>query len=73
MLYGQTDLFTQVEVSYILVASLIAMDTPRQIGWHLTNAQHGGATAEETNAIRRISMEVAEVSGVKWRDGVPEV
>ena len=59
--------------SYILVAALIAVDTPRQIEWHLANAQHGGATADQARAIRKISMEVAEKSGVIWRDGVPEV
>ena len=73
MTYGQTDVLSQVEVSYILVAALISVDTPRQIVWHLANAQHGGATVEETKAIRKISMVVAEKCGVKWRDGVPEV
>ena len=73
MTYGQTDLLSQVEVSYILVAALIAMDTPRQIAWHLANAQHGGASVEETKAIRQISIDVAKKCGVKWREGVPEV
>lgn len=73
MTYGQTDVLSQVEVSYILVAALIAMDTPRQIAWHMANAQHGGATVDETKAIRKISMLVAEQCGVKWREGVPEV
>ncbi|KAI0345068.1 hypothetical protein BDW22DRAFT_1353916 [Trametopsis cervina] len=71
--YGATDVFTRVEVSYILVAALIAMDTPRQIGWHLANAQHGGATLEEAKAVRQIAIEVAEKSGIKWREAVPEV
>lgn len=71
--YGGLDVLTQVEISYILVAALISMDTPRQIVWHLANAQHGGATLEEVKAIRRISMEVAERSGIKWKDSVPEI
>ena len=73
MTYNETDVLSQVEVSYILVAALIAMDTPRQIGWHLANAQHGGASVEEAKAIRQIAMEVAEKSGIKWRDSVPEI
>ncbi|KAI0093789.1 hypothetical protein BDY19DRAFT_918960 [Irpex rosettiformis] len=71
--YGATDVLTQVEISYILVAALIAMDTPRQIGWHLANAQHGGASLEEAQAIRQISIEVAEKAGVQWRSSIPEV
>ena len=68
-----TDVLSQVEVSYVLVSALISMDTPRQIGWHLANAQHGGASVEEAKAIRQIAMEVAEKSGIKWRDSVPEI
>ena len=71
--YGATDVLTQVEISFVLVAALISMDTPRQIGWHLANAMHGGATREEAQAVRQISIEVAEKSGIKWKDGVPEL
>lgn len=71
--YGATDVLSQVEISYVLVAALISMDTPRQIGWHLANAQHGGASLEEAKAIRQISIEVAEKSGIKWKDAVPEI
>lgn len=73
MTYGETDVLSQVEISYILVTALISMDTPRQIAWHLANAQHGGATLEEAKAVRQISMEIAEKSGIKWRDAVPDV
>ena len=71
--YGATDVLTQVEISYILVAALIAMDTPRQIGWHLANAQHGGASLQEVRAIRQISIEVSEKSGIQWKGPIPEV
>ncbi|PCH38586.1 hypothetical protein WOLCODRAFT_88179 [Wolfiporia cocos MD-104 SS10] len=71
--YGGTDILTQVETSYVVVAALIAVDAPRQIVWHLANAQNGGATLEEARAVREIAMKVAEVSGVKWENGVPEV
>lgn len=49
------------------------MDTPRQIAWHLANARTGGATLEETKAVRQIAMEVASASGIQWMNGVPEV
>lgn len=73
MTYGETDLFTQVETSWILVAALIAMDTALQAGWHLANARHGGAALDEARAIRRLCMDVAEKSGINWRDPIPEV
>ncbi|GBE82767.1 hypothetical protein BKA93DRAFT_526001 [Sparassis latifolia] len=70
--YGGTTLLTQVETSFTIVAALIAVDAPRQIVWHLANAQHGGATLEEAKAVRQIAMTVAEKSGVVWKAGVPE-
>ncbi|KDQ59667.1 hypothetical protein JAAARDRAFT_33236 [Jaapia argillacea MUCL 33604] len=71
--YGFTPILSPLETSYTLVAALIAGDTPRQIAWHLGNAQRNGATLEEVRAVRTIAMEVAEACGVKWKEGVPEV
>ncbi|KAL5533515.1 hypothetical protein ACEPAF_5291 [Sanghuangporus sanghuang] len=63
----------QRDTSYAIVAALIAMDTPRQIGWHLANCRRGGASYEEVCAVRDIAIQVASICGVRWRDGVPEV
>ncbi|KAG6831232.1 hypothetical protein H0H92_012029 [Tricholoma furcatifolium] len=71
--YGFTDVLSPLETSYTLVAALIASDSPLQIQWHLDGARRRGATFEEIQAIRTMSMEVAALSGIKWRDGVPEV
>ena len=64
---------TQVESSYVIATANICIDTPRQIAWHLANARNGGATLEETRAVRQIAMEVASASGIQWTDAVPEV
>lgn len=66
-------MLSQVETSYVIVAALIAVDAPRQIVWHLANAQNGGATLEEAKAVREIAMKVSQKAGVKWKSGVPEV
>ncbi|KAI0261073.1 hypothetical protein BC834DRAFT_494700 [Gloeopeniophorella convolvens] len=71
--YGYTDILNQLETSYVLVGTLIAADTPRQINWHLDNARRGGATFEQARAVRQIAVDISESAGVKWRDGVPEV
>ncbi|KAI0831655.1 hypothetical protein BC628DRAFT_538309 [Trametes gibbosa] len=71
--YGGTDALTQVESTYAIVAALIAVDAPRQVGWHLANARHGGAALDEARAVRRIAMEVAQLVGVAWKGGVPDV
>ncbi|EMD34372.1 hypothetical protein CERSUDRAFT_55073 [Gelatoporia subvermispora B] len=71
--YGGTDVISQVESSFAIVAALIAVDAPRQITWHLANAQNGGATLDEARAVRKIAMDVAQKAGVAWKAGVPEV
>ncbi|KAF9452312.1 hypothetical protein P691DRAFT_795272 [Macrolepiota fuliginosa MF-IS2] len=71
--YGHTEVLSALETSYTLVAALIAGDTPQQIFWHLNGARRGGATLEEVQAVRQISIEVAGRCGISWSDGVPEV
>ncbi|KAK7049444.1 hypothetical protein VNI00_006050 [Paramarasmius palmivorus] len=66
-------LMTPLETSYTLVSALIANDTPRQVNWHLAGARRVGATMEEVKAAREIAMQCAELVGVKWKEGVPEV
>ena len=56
-----------------MVGALIAVDTPRQIGWHLDNARRGGATLEQIRAIRQIAIEGSQSAGVRWRNDVPEI
>lgn len=72
-MYGVNEIVSQVETSYAIVSALIAMDTPRQINWHMSNCLRGGATLDEVDAVRAIAMDVAGKCGVTWRDGVPEV
>ncbi|KAI9446770.1 hypothetical protein H4582DRAFT_1908207 [Lactarius indigo] len=71
--YGHLDILNQLETSYVLVGTLIAADTPRQINWHLDNARRGGASLEQTQAVRQIAIEVSQSVGIRWREGVPEV
>jgi hypothetical protein len=56
-----------------MIAALIASDTPKQIGWHLTGAVRNGARVSEVQAIRRISIEVAQASGVVWKNEIPDI
>jgi hypothetical protein len=70
--FGHNSVLSQAETSYSLVASLIAGDTPRQIGWHLAN-RRGGASLEQLQAVRLIAMEASSKAGVQWKAGVPEI
>lgn len=71
--YGFTDVLSPQETSYVLVAALVAGDTPLQINWHLDGARRNGATLEEVKSVREMAVEVALRAGIKWKDDVPEV
>lgn len=71
--YNHLHVVNQLHTSYAIVAALIAMDTPRQIGWHLSNCRRGGATFEEVVGVREICIKIAGACGISWRNGVPEV
>ena len=73
MTYGGTDTMSTIEQIYNMVATLIAVDAPRQIGWHLGNARRNGASLEEARAVRRVALEVAGKAGMKWRREVPDL
>ncbi|KAL4261341.1 Peroxisomal Targeting Signal 1 Protein [Pleurotus pulmonarius] len=73
LVYGHTPVLSPMETSFVIVASLIAGDTPLQMSWHLKGAQRQGASTEEARAVRAIAMESATLAGVSWRNGVPEV
>lgn len=73
LVYGHTSVLSPVETSYVIVASLIAGDTPLQMTWHLMGARRQGASLEEARAVREIAMESATLSGVSWRYSIPEV
>ena len=73
MTYGGTDVLAPTELIYVMVAALLAVDSPTQVGWHLANARGGGAPPAETRAVHGAAVRVAQRAGVVWRGGVPEV
>jgi hypothetical protein len=60
-------------MSYIQVAALIAVDTPRHIGLHIDNARRDGASLEQARAVRQIAIEASQVAGVRWRNEIPKI
>ncbi|KAI1791489.1 hypothetical protein LXA43DRAFT_417851 [Ganoderma leucocontextum] len=73
MTYGGTDVLSAVELIYVMVAALIAVDAPRQVGWHLDNARRAGASLAEARAVRRIALDVAARADVRWKGDVPDI
>ncbi|KAH7099193.1 hypothetical protein BKA62DRAFT_608260, partial [Auriculariales sp. MPI-PUGE-AT-0066] len=70
---GAWHLLNMPETSFVLVAALIAVDTPRQVGWHLANTRRLGVPLAQARAVREMAIQVARAAGVTWRESVPEV
>lgn len=71
--YGFNGVLSPAEVSYTLIAALVATDAPRQLEWHLHNALRNGATRAEVRAVRQICVEVSGECGVRWRGALPDL
>ncbi|KDQ54570.1 hypothetical protein JAAARDRAFT_38253 [Jaapia argillacea MUCL 33604] len=75
--YGYTYSFSPyisgLENSYIMLASNIAMDVPRQIEWHLKGSVRNGGTSEQVRAVREIAIEVAKAAGGFWKNEIPQL
>lgn len=56
-----------------MMSALIAIDAPRQVGWHLKGAIRNGASIDEVRAVRQISIEVAQAAGVVWKNDIPDL
>ncbi|THH31544.1 hypothetical protein EUX98_g2658 [Antrodiella citrinella] len=67
IVYGGSDVLSQMEVSFIMSVVNIVMDTPKQAGWHLRNASNIGASPQEVEAVRRIATVVASGCGVVFK------
>ncbi|KAH0836849.1 AhpD-like protein [Lanmaoa asiatica] len=61
-----------METSFAMIAALIAIDTPRQIAWHLEGALRNGATREEVRAVRAIAIQISKAAGVVWKHDIPD-
>jgi alkylhydroperoxidase/carboxymuconolactone decarboxylase family protein YurZ len=62
-----------METSFAMIAALVAMDAPRQIGWHLEGAMRNGATKEEVRAVRAIAMRISKATGIVWKEDIPDI
>jgi alkylhydroperoxidase/carboxymuconolactone decarboxylase family protein YurZ len=71
--YSLSSHTTDLEFSYIMLASLIAIDAPLQIKWHLDGALRNGASREQVRAIRSMAIEVAKIAGVLSDNDIPDV
>jgi len=69
--YSFCDVLSPKETSFALIAPLVAMNTPRQLKWHMQAAVRNGATKEEVIAARQIALDICADAGVAWEGELP--
>ncbi|KAK7049457.1 hypothetical protein VNI00_006065 [Paramarasmius palmivorus] len=62
---------TPLETSYVMIAALIASDTPRQLNWYFAGARRAGASVEDVKLVREMVMRCGKLVGLHWKHGVP--
>lgn len=53
------------------VASLVPLDVPTQVKWHMRGLLRNGGTPDQVKEVLRLSDEVCRLVGVELRGGLP--
>lgn len=59
------------DTSFALIPSLITLNTPRQLKWHMDAAVRMGATKEEVRAITQIVLDICVEVGAPFPGTIP--
>ncbi|KIJ65473.1 hypothetical protein HYDPIDRAFT_110552 [Hydnomerulius pinastri MD-312] len=70
--YAYMGVTSEMETSFAMIAALIAIDTPRQIEWHLSGAVRNGATVAQVKGVRAIAIEISKAAGITWKTEIPD-
>lgn len=70
---SETSILSPIETSMTTIASLLPMDVPTQVQWHMRGLLRNGGTEEQILEALKLSVRAVEVSDVVLKAGVPEV
>lgn len=76
-IYGQvlsySDILSPRETSFVVLAALIPQDVNPQLKGHLQGALNNGATVDEVNAVRQITLRIVEECSIHLREPTAKV
>lgn len=73
MYLSETKLLSPVETSMTTIASLLPMDVPTQVKWHMRGLLRNGGSEAEVEYALELAKGAVDVSGLVLRGGIPEV
>lgn len=70
---SETKILSSIETSMTTIASLLPMDVPQQVRWHMRGLlRNNGSEAQILEALK-VAKGAADVAGVVLKHAVPEV
>lgn len=73
MYMSETKVLSPIETSMTTIPSLLAMDVPTQVKWHMRGLLRNNGSDTQIREALELSAGASDVSGVKLLNGVPEI
>lgn len=73
MYQAEVSVIDEVGTSQINIASLVPMDCPAEVGWHMRGLINNGGSMEELEEVFGIAKRACEVSRVVLKKALPRI
>jgi len=70
---AEVSIIGPVETSMINIATLVAMDCPKEVGWHMRGLINNGGTLQEAGMVFEIAKKVVDIAQVVLKGALPAV
>lgn len=64
---------SELDTSRVSLASLVTMDVPKQLSWHMRGFMNLGGTREELDNTLAIAKTIVDITGVRLKNKMPDV
>lgn len=73
MYQSERSVLSDLDTSRISLASLVTMDVPKQLSWHMRGFVNLGGTREELEKTLAIAKTIVDITGVSLKHEMPDV
>lgn len=73
MYQSERSVLAELDTSRISLASLVTMDVPKQLSWHMRGFIKLGGTREELSKTLEIANTIVNITGVKLQNTMPDI
>lgn len=73
MYQSERSVLTDLDTSRLSLASLVTMDVPKQLSWHMRGFINLGGTRAELVKTLEIAKTIVDITGVKLKNELPDI